>query len=287
MEIKVRQATSGDIEACGVVCYRAFSKINQEHGFLNDIPSEEFGIKYAQYCIGHPYYYCVLAQAEDKIIGACYLEERSPIRGVGMVAVEPEFQGRRVGYRMLEAILERSRDAAGVRLLQHPYNTCSMSLYAKVGFEVKEPIAWVQGEPGDTPPKDYTIRPMEEGDIEACRALSMMVYGFDRTAELPEVIAYFKPFVAIRHGRIVAYTSAVDVWWQNYAIAREEEDLKALVLGIGQQYEGPLNFLLPNRQANLFYWFLQNKFRMVKPLTLMTVGEYKDPNGYYFTSINY
>ena len=49
----------------------------------------------------------------------------------------------------MEAVLERAdqRDAASVRLLQAGYHMRSMSLYAKLGFEVREPLPTLQGTP--------------------------------------------------------------------------------------------------------------------------------------------
>jgi hypothetical protein len=45
--------------------------------------------------------------------------------------------------------------------------------------------------------------------------------------------------------------------------------------------------LLPTRQAGLFRWCLQNKMRVVKPMSLMAMGEYEEPRGAFLPSVMY
>src|SRR5687768_18113079 len=43
--------------------------------------------------------------------------------------------------------------------------------------------------------------------------------------------------------------------------------------------EQPASFILPTRQAGVFRWCLRQGMRPVKPVTYMTIGEYREPNG--------
>ena len=63
--------------------------------------------------------------------------------------------------------------------------------------------------------------------------------------------------------------------------------MKALLLGAGAVNEEPLSFLLPVRQANFFRWCLSEGLRVIKPMTLMVMGDYQEPNGCYFVSVLY
>ena len=49
----------------------------------------------------------------------------------------------------------------------------------------------------------------------------------------------------------------------------------------------PVSFLMPPRDAALFRWCLAAGLRAVKPMTLMTIGEYQQPRGSYFPSVLY
>jgi hypothetical protein len=61
--------------------------------------------------------------------------------------------------------------------------------------------------------------------------------------------------------------------------------MKALILGAAALQQGPLSFLLPTRQADLFRWCLAEGFKSVMPMTLMTMGEYRAPQGSYMPSV--
>jgi hypothetical protein len=97
------------------------------------------------------------------------------------------------------------------------------------------------------------------------------------------------PVVALRAGRLTAYASGPTFWALNYAVAETDEDMQALLAGAVTVSGGasPLSFLLPTRQTNLFRWCLRNGLRAVKPMTLMTMGQYQEPRGSYLPSVGY
>ena len=60
-------------------------------------------------------FYCVVAEIEGRIAGSNCLDERSIIRGVGPITIDPTIQNRGVGRKLMEAVIDRShqRGAAG------------------------------------------------------------------------------------------------------------------------------------------------------------------------------
>lgn len=134
-------------------------------------------------------------------------------------------------------------------------------------------------------PSDVEVRPMRYQDLDVCGALCEYIHGFERINELRDCLQGFAPYVVLRAGRIVGYTSSATEWSANHGVAETEDDMKALLLGIGASMTGPLSFLLPVRQTRFFRWCLDHGLRTVKPMTLMTMGEYQDPIGCYFPSI--
>ncbi len=137
----------------------------------------------------------------------------------------------RFGRRLMQAVIERGREAPGIRLVRDAFNTRSMSLYASLGFEVKEPLVMIQGTPKSATPAGRTIRPMEPGDIEECSRLCRRVHGFDRASELRNVHPPADPWVTVRDGRIAAYATALNFWVVGHGVAESEEDMVALALG--------------------------------------------------------
>ena len=185
----------------------------------------------------------------------------------------------------MEAVLEHSRGSRGVRLVQHTFNTSSVALYASMGFEVKEPLLLTRGRPRSETPQGVEVRPMRDQDLDACAALCEKVYGFERNNELRDWLHIFTPYVTLRAGRVVGYASAPAEWSVNHGVAETEDDMRALLLGIGASMTDPLTFLLPVRQTSFFRWCLDCGMRIVKPMTLMAIGEYREPAGCYFPSV--
>src|SRR5690242_5578540 len=118
MSISVRPATADDAEACGRIIYDAFKGIADAHGFPPDFPSVEAGTQLAAMLIAHPSVFGVVAEEDGRVLGSNFMAEGDPIRAIGPITVDPPHQGGRVGRRLMEAVLDRAKGAAGVRLVQ-------------------------------------------------------------------------------------------------------------------------------------------------------------------------
>ena len=287
MTVHVRAATPSDAEMCGRIMFEAFQDVAGRHGFSPDFPAVEVGTQLAQSFIAHPDIFGVVAEANGRVVGSNFLMERDPIRGVGPITVEPHAQGVGIGRRLMEAVLERGSGAAGIRLLQDAFNMRSLSLYASLGFEVREPVLVMSGRPVSKPPEGTTVRTMTEQDLDACDALSTRIHGFPRSGELADAVRFLAPVVGEIDGRVTGYLTAPTFWIANHGVAETEDHMKALILGAGAAHEQPLSFLLPLQQANLFRWCLDQGLKAMKPMTLMTMGEYRAPNGSYLPSVFY
>jgi predicted N-acetyltransferase YhbS len=285
-EVTIREAVPEDTEACARICFEAFGAIQDHHRFPRDFPALEAATGLMSIWVPHPSVWGVVAEAGGRIVGSNFLDERSPIRGVGPITVDPEGQNAGVGRRLMEAVLERGEGAPGVRLLQDGFHMRSLSLYASLGFDVKEPVVVVSGTPSSAPIGEIEVRPLEDGDLDQCEVLCKRVHGFERTNELRDAIQAFAPFVAGRDGRLVACASSVTFWPMNHGVAETEDDMKALLRGAGAVVEEPLAFLVPLR-TGLFRWGLEEGLRLVKPMNLMALGEYQEPRGSWFPSVLY
>jgi hypothetical protein len=162
----------------------------------------------------------------------------------------------------------------------------SLALYEMLGFDVKEGAAIVTGIPRERAASDHEVRPLEEQDLDACEALCVAVHGYERTNELRDAKQAFTPFVALRDGRIVAYASAVSFWPMNHGVAETADDMQALLAGAAASIDEPLAFLAPLR-SELLRWSLQQGLRLVKPMNVMALGDYREPQGSWFPSVLY
>jgi hypothetical protein len=154
---------------------------------------------------------------------------------------------------------------------------------------VREPVVLLSGRPRAAVRRGVEVRPLEQGDIPAAEALALRVHGFERTRELRDALAAppLTPFAAIRGGRITAYATTLTFFPAAYAVAETDDDMKDLVTGALAATREPGSFLLPARQSELLRWALAEGLRVVKPMTYMTAGEYREPDGAWIPSVLY
>lgn len=283
--VTIRRAKPEDAPECGRICYEAFTQINMRHGFLPDFPGPDMAIGVLSMMFSHPGFYTVVAELHGKIAGSNCLDERTPIAGVGPITIDPRVQNQGIGRRLMQAVLDRASEKgfAGVRLLQAAFHNRSLSLYAKLGFDMREFMSVMQGPPISKPLEGYRVRAAATSDLEDCNRLCTSVHGHDRGGELVDGIKQGTAVVAERGGRIVAYASAIG--FMGHAVAETNPDLKALIAS-ASAFAGP-GIIVPTRNAELFRWCLQSGLKVVEPMTLMTLGLYNEPSGAYLPSVLY
>jgi predicted N-acetyltransferase YhbS len=282
-DVLIRPATPQDISSCAKICYTAFCTINSEHNFPCDFPNPEPAHGVINAMFSAPGFYCVVAESNGQILGSNCLDERSIIHGIGPITVDPHAQNRGVGRKLMQAVLDRSREqgAAGVRLVQAAFHNRSLSLYASLGFEIREPLAVMQGRIRERSLPGCTVRPAAAADVPECNALSYRLHGFDRGADLVHSIQQGSALVVERSGRITAYTSGLAFF--GHSTAESNQDLQALL--VSAESFGGAGILLPTRNTELFRWCLSNGLRVVEPMTLMSTGLYSEARGAWLPSI--
>ena len=268
---------------CGRVCYEAFHKISTDHGFPPDFPSVDVAISVLSMMFSHPGFYCVVAQSDGCMVGSNCLDERSGIAGLGPITVDPSIQNRGVGRQLMEAVLVRARERnfPGVRLLQSAFHNRSLALYSRLGFDAREPVSVMQGQPLRKRIEGCSVRSAQVSDVENCKRLCVQVHGHDRAGDLADAIKAGTAVVVERHKLITGYTTVLAFF--GHAVAETNLDLQALIAS-AEGFAGP-GIIVPTRNSDLFRWCLQNGLRVVQPMTLMTSGLYNEPAGAYLPSV--
>ena len=282
-ELIVRPAKTEDAPVCGDICYKAFHSVNQAHNFPCDFPGPDAAIGLLKMMFSHPGFHCVVAESQGRIIGSNCLDERSTIAGVGPITIDPGVQNRGAGRKLMQAVMDRARErnAAGVRLVQAAFHNRSLSLYASLGFEIREPLSCMQGKTRQRVVAGCEVRPARPSDADACNSLSQRVHGFDRGRELMDAIQAGMAVVVEREDRITGYATSLAFF--GHATAETTPDLQALIAS-AESFGGP-GILVPSRNSALFQWCLANWLRVVQPMTLMSVGLYNEPAGAWLASI--
>jgi GNAT superfamily N-acetyltransferase len=285
MDVTVREAVDADWVEAGRICYEAFATLADRHGFPHDFPTVAAASGPIRWLINHPQVYGVVAEGDGRIVGSSFLDERSSIFAIGPVSVDPTAQDHKVGRLLMAAMLDRvaERRAPGVRLLQISYHNRSLSLYAKLGFDVREAFAAMHGPALGIALPGYGVRAAMPDDEAACNALCIRVHGHDRPGEVREAIESGDARVVERLGRITGYTAGIQYF--AHSVAETNDDLKAMI-GAATDFGTP-GFLVPLRNTDLFRWCLAHGLRVFFVTNMMTIGIYQEPNGAWLPSVGY
>ncbi len=283
--VQIRRATPADAAVCGVICYEAFAGINRTHGYEPDMPSTEVATGLLSMLFSRSDFYSVVAEQEGRILGSNCLDERSVIGGIGPLTIDPAAQNRGAGRRLMRAVLDRvaERRMPGVRLVQAAFHSRSLSLYAKLGFDAREPLSVVSGPPLRIKLEGVSVRRAGVRDIEPAARICEMVHGFSRAGELRDGVREGTALIVERQGRVTGY--ATDFGYHGHAVGECNLDIEALI-GSAENVTGP-GMLVPTRNSELLRWCLERGLKIKMPLTLMSIGLYNEPKGAYLPSILY
>jgi GNAT superfamily N-acetyltransferase len=281
----LRPALTTDAGPAGAICYTAFKTIADQHGFPPDFPTPDVATALMEHLLSRPEIHGVVAETDGHVCGSNFLWEADELAGVGPITVDPDVQNGSVGRRLMEAVLERARQRGipAVRLVQAAYHGRSLSLYAKLGFVAREPLALLQGEALGCAIAGHDVRAATPADLDAANALAFRVHGHQRVGELEQAVRQGTATIVQRGGRLTGY--ATEIGFFGHAVGETTDDVRALIAA-APSFSGP-GFLLPIRNAKLFRWALEHGLRVVQPMTLMTLGPYREPQGAFLPSILY
>jgi predicted N-acetyltransferase YhbS len=288
MNISIRHGQAQDEHECGRICHAAFTAVANAHNFRPDLPDVTVARGIVGLMLTHPGFFSVVAEHDGKIVGSNFLDERNSISGVGPITIDPEVQNSGIGGRLMRAVMERSaaRGFAGTRLVQAGYNSRSLSLYLKLGFNVREHLSCVQGRAINAPLEGFAVRPATQAggaDLAACNEICERVHGHTRAGEVRDAIAAGVARVVERGGRLTGYTTGIAFF--GHTVCDTTDDLKALI-SAARSIDGA-GFLAPSCNGELLRWCLAKGLRITQSMTLMSMGLYNEPAGAYLCSVTY
>ena len=285
MAVVIREIRQEDAAACGRICYEAFATLAHAHNFPPDLPNSEVATGLVAQMIRSEGTFGVVAEESGRVLGSNFLHEADAIAGIGPITIDPAAQNRGVGTALMKSVLDRAaaRNRIAVRLVQAGYHTRSLSLYSKLGFEVREHLSCFQGPPIAQSAAVPSVRVAREADLASCNALCRRVHGADRGHEVQQAMARGLARVVERSGRITGYTTQIAFF--AHSVGETTDDVKALI-STAELFGGP-GFLVPSRNGALMRWCLAHGLRVTQPLTLMTIGLYSEPAGAWLPSVLY
>jgi predicted N-acetyltransferase YhbS len=270
----------------GRIAYEAFKDIQNRHGFEEDLPDVRTARGVVGMLVDRPDVFGVAALADGEPVGSNFLHTADAVAAVGPITVDCSMQGKGVGRGLMQTVLDfaRSRKIERVRLMQDGFNMQSLSLYASLGFEVKEAAALL--EPPPAAQDDPRVRAAVESDLPALERLSERIYRVSRRNDTAAAIGSDSaPLVIAAGGGISGYL-VPGVF--GHGVAESDEDALALV-GQAARRLSPTaaRFFCPLSRASLYRKALASGCRARKVMNLMALGPYEPPQGVWMPSIGY
>ena len=286
MALELVPAKPDHVDELGRICYEAFKDIHDRHGFPADFPSVAFARMVLGMLVEQEDHYVVAAMENGQPVGSSGLLMSDEVAGVGPVSVEVPAQGRGIGRVLMQDVLAHAERTGieMVRLMQDSFNMGSLSLYASLGFDTKDPVAMMQ--PAPAPRQDGSVRPVTEADLPAVEELSRRIYKVSRHNEVASLMQPpFRPLLRERNGGCTGYFV---LGMPGHGVAETEEDALALV---GEAATGvPAEFarcFCPLTEGSLYRKLLAAGGRAIKVMNLMALGPYEAPEGVWMPSVGF
>ncbi len=283
MAVELRRPQPAHIADLGRICFDAFRDIAESHGFPPDFPSVEFTQGIVGLLMQQEAVYAVGAFDGDTPRGSNFMNMWGDAAGIGPISVDLAAQGEGIGKLLMQDTLThaKQRGIESVRLCQDSFNMRSLALYASLGFEVKEPLAYLTlAADGRV---DDAFRPATPADHTAMDALCNDVYRISRKGEYAALAAAGFPAFVIDGGRITGYIIGTAI---GHGVAESDDDMLALIAGIAAAMPDA-HALVPMRQGALYRRALAAGHRNRKVMNLMAYGPYEEPQGTYCPSVSF
>lgn len=285
-EVSLRPARPCEAESIARVIYDAFKKTASNHGQVSDFvspPTERTHQRLLQLDQFHDY--CVVAETGNQIVGVNFIDRHGDIGAIGALAVLPSLQSQRVGRRLMESVIEHGTIAGfkSQRLLQAAYNSKSMGLYLSLGLKIREQLVNLDGVVNGNGNLNIRIERGSEDDLKTCSEFCKKLYRAGRNREIIDAALDGTLLIARENGSLVGFTTGIS--FSGFSVALTNDVLKSLL--VNQEIIEPPGILVPARNHSLVKWCIDSGLKINQSMNLMTLGDYEEPVGSWFPSINF
>ncbi|MCI0856880.1 MAG: GNAT family N-acetyltransferase [Chloroflexi bacterium] len=281
MTVEIRQLHAEDVPELGRICYEAFKDLSDRHGFPTDFASIEFAQQIVGLLVVQEHVYSIGAYDGTTAKGSNFINMWGDVAGIGPVSVDLAAQGEGIGRKLMEDVIAAAREQGHdmVRLCQDSFNMQSLALYTSMGFDTKEPLAYLELSSEGQP--DPGFRPATAADVDQMDELCQSIYRISRKAEYGVFLSLGFPMFVLDRGQIAGYHIGTAL---GHGVAETTEDMLTLLAGYGATAPGA-HSMVPIRNGALYRGALAAGHRNVKVMNLMAYGLYEEPQGTYAPSV--
>lgn len=284
-QIEIIPALSAHVEELGRICYEAFRDLTQRRG----MPLEMGSVRAARAFIGrlveNPAVYGAAALFNGELAGSCFVQRLDEVAAIGPVTVDPSFQGQRIGRTLVDHALHFARPTGEepVRLLQDGHNADALSLYATLGFAWRDALAAMLIPPVSAP--EPSVRRAVPTDLPAMDELCRKIFHTSRRHEIEQAMQNGPlPLIVTTMGQIRGYLIPTV---HGHGVGETPAELLALIRQAHLTCPSFHGCICPLSEPGLFRLLLDQGFRTVKIMNVMSLGPYASPTGPRIHSILY
>jgi predicted N-acetyltransferase YhbS len=281
--LAIRPAEPRDVDVAGDVNFVAFHRVALEHGMPPAVTTPAESRRYIRYLLEFDPLGGVVAEEDDRVVGVAWLHPRGAVATIGPVAVDPHVQGRGVGRRLVERLVDvAGKGVAQIRLVQESYNAVSLGLYLRLGFRVVAPLLELEltapPPPAPRAPSGVAIRAATPEDRPRILARDARAFGAQRPQSVDLNLRRGRVLVADAGGALAGYAMAIgfDALALLGAASADDPDLLlGLLARLAEELHVPgrsVRILVPAADRRLVEGLLALGFRVFRAYHYMVRG---------------
>ncbi len=290
MSFEIRRMSRDDVPEVGRIGVDAFNDLMARHNRPPLYPDPQVGPLAATAYFSIDPERSLVATEEARIVGSIFYRLRGETVSVGPATVAPAAQGRGVGTKLFQTVIERELGARSMRIMQDSLNLASFELLVRIGYSLGEEVAMFTLPAGfrEEREADAAVRPARSEDLAEILAMDKRLFGSDRRKDF-EFLRRFGKILVLQSGKAIqGYLAQMPTPGRTMlgpGGADQAEALQSLVRHAVGETLGELSVLLPARSHEVVKPLLEVGFRLVGLSNLMYRGAWQPPTGAYAYSL--
>ena len=290
MTYEIRRMTRADIPEVGRIGVEAFNELMERHNRPPLYPDPQVGPLAATASLNLDPERCLVATEGERIVGSIFYRRRGDTVSVGPTTVAPAEQGKGIGKKLFETVIEKEANARSMRVVQDSLNLASFELLIRIGYTLGEEIGVFSLPAGFREERgaDPAVHPATSEDLNELLAMDRRMFLSDRRRDF-EFLRRFGKVLVLHEGKTLrGYLAKMPTPGRTMlgpGGADGPESLARLVHHAVAETLGELSFLLPARDRASVSVILEAGFRLAGLTNLMFRGEWQPPAGAYAYSL--
>ena len=282
--------TRDDIPEVGRIGVEAFNDLMARHNRPPLYPDPQVGPLAATAYQSIDPERSLVATEDGRIVGSVFYRKRGETVSVGPATVAPAAQGKGVGTKLFQAVIEHEPNAGSMRIMQDSLNLASFELLVRIGYALGEEVAMFTMPAGFREEHDTesAVRVARSEDLSEILTMDRRRFGSDRRRDFEFLRRFGKILTLHDGGTLQGYLAQMPTPGRTMlgpGGAETAEALLRLVRHAVGETLGELSLILPARSHENVKPLLALGFRLVGLSNLMYRGNWEPPSGAYAYSL--